>query len=88
MLTNLVHVCPRLRVGKHVFSGQQPRHSMHIESGVNSFLPAFVILAREHLNLGDVWKGICIGRENMNWWCNSNGWKCDRWWESCSGKEL
>ena len=28
-----------------IFSGQQPHHSMHIKSGVNSFLPAFVILA-------------------------------------------
>ena len=33
MSTNLVCMCPRFRVGKVVFSGQQPWQSMHIESG-------------------------------------------------------
>ena len=57
---------------------------MHIKSGVNSFLPAFVILAREDLDPGDVWNGLRVGRENRNWWCSSNGWDCYRWRESCN----
>ena len=55
MSTNLVRVCPCLRVGKRVFSGQQLCHSMYIESGIDLFLPAFEIQAREDLNSGDVW---------------------------------
>ena len=66
MSTNLVRVCPRLRVRKRVFNEQPPRYSMHIKSGVNPFLPTFVILAREDLNPGNVWKGLGVGRENRN----------------------
>ena len=62
MSTNLVCVCSRLRVGKCVVNGQQPLHSMHIKSGVNSFLPTFEILAKEDLNPEDVWKGLRVGR--------------------------
>ena len=68
MSTNLVSVCPCLKVGKHVFSGQQPCHSMHIESEVYPFLPAFEILVGENLNPGDFWKGFRVGRKYRNWW--------------------
>ena len=67
MSTNLVRVCPRLRVGNRFFNGQQPCHSMHIESGVYPFLPAFEILVKEDLNLGDVWKGFYVGKKHRNW---------------------
>ena len=70
-------MCSRLRVGKRVFSGQQPCHSMHIESRVYLFLPAFEILAKEDLNPRDVWKGFRIGKKHKNWWCSSNGWDYD-----------
>ena len=66
MSTNLVPVCPRLSVGKHVFSGQQPCHSMHIKSRVYPFLPTFEILEREDLNPRDVWKGFRVGRKHRN----------------------
>ena len=73
MLTNLVRMFPCLRVGKRVFSGQQPCHSMYIESGVYPFLPAFEILARENFIPRDVGKRFCVGRRHSNQWCSSNG---------------
>ena len=85
MLTNLVRVCPCLNVGKHVFSGQQPCHSMHTKSGIYAFFLAFEILTREDHNSGDVWEGLSIGKKHKNWWCSSSGWDCD-WRESCSGR--
>ena len=86
MSTNLVRMCPCLRVGKRIFNGQQPCHFMHIESGIDPFLPSLEIQAREDLNSGDVWEGLHIGRKNMNWLCISSGWDYDPWREICSGK--
>ena len=78
MSINLVRMCPHLRFRKCVVSGQQPCHSMHIENGVYPFLPAFEILGSEDLNPGDVWKGLCVGKKHLNWWCSSTGWDCDQ----------
>ena len=59
-------MCPCLRVGKLVFSGQHPCHFIHIESGIDLFLPAFEIQAIEDLNSGDVWEGFRISRKYRN----------------------
>ena len=59
---------------------------MHIERGIDSFLPSFEIQVKEDLNSRDVWEWLRIGRKNRNWWCISGGWDYDRWRESCSGR--
>ena len=38
----------------HVFNRQQSCHSLHIQGGINTFLPSFEILTKKHLDPGDV----------------------------------